>query len=172
MAKRTKRTMHRGLRFVGGGTHTGTEHTMSAYGCRAHEWSKTLLHEKTEENSTTLGIKSKKEVKKLLKSGVIERIPANKAAQWISPAGFVAKDKKEEKLRLVCDLRQLNKSCKSDTSIFPTLNKVMQSLSSTSQFFVKADILQGYHQIALSDKSRNLFCFTLEDSLYRYTRAP
>ena len=48
----------------------------------------------------------------------------------------------------------------------------MQSLSSTSQFFVKADLLQGYHQIALSDKSRNLFWFTLEDGLYRYTRAP
>ena len=84
---------------------------------------KTLLH---------WGEKVKKEVKKLLKSGVIERILANKAAQWISPAGFMAKDKKEEKLRLVCDLRQLNKSCKSDTSIFPTPNEVMQSHSSAS----------------------------------------
>ena len=34
----------------------------------------------------------KKEVQKLIKQGVIERIPANEAAQWISPAGFVAKD--------------------------------------------------------------------------------
>ena len=58
------------------------------------------------------GEKVKKEVKKLLKSGVIECIPANEAAQWISLAGFVAKDEKEEKLQLVCDLRQLNKSCK------------------------------------------------------------
>ena len=48
----------------------------------------------------------------------------------------------------------------------------MQSLSSASQFFVKADLLQGYHQIALSDKSHNLFCFELEDGLYPYTRAP
>ena len=32
--------------------------------------------------------------------------------------------------------------------------------------------MQGYHQIALSDKSHNLFCFALEDSLYCYTRAP
>ena len=107
-----------------------------------------------------------------MKSGIIERIPVNEATQWISPAGFVAKDKKEEKLRLVSDLRQLNKSCKSDTSIFPTPNEVMQSLSSTSQFFVKVDLLQGYHQIALSDKSRNLFCFALGNGLYRYTRAP
>ena len=33
------------------------------------------------------GEKVKKEVKKLLKSGMIERIPANEAAQCISPAG-------------------------------------------------------------------------------------
>ena len=33
-------------------------------------------------------------------------------------------------------------------------------------------MLQGYHQTALSEKSRNLFCFALEDGLYHYTRAP
>ena len=40
--------------------------------------------------------KVKKEVQKLIKQGVIECIPANEAAQWISPAGFIAKDDKEE----------------------------------------------------------------------------
>merc|ERR1711867_31443 len=118
------------------------------------------------------GEKVKKEVKKLIKSGVIERIPANEAAQWISPAGFVAKDEKEEKLRLICDLRQLNKACKSDCSIFPTPNEVMQSLSSASKYYKKNNLLQGYHQISLSEKSHNLFCFALEDGLYHYTRAP
>ena len=38
--------------------------------------------------------KVKKEVQKLIKQGVIELIPAKEAVQWISPAGFVAKDKK------------------------------------------------------------------------------
>ena len=42
------------------------------------------------------GEKVKKEVKKLLKYSVIERIPANEAAQRIYPAGFMAKDKKEK----------------------------------------------------------------------------
>ena len=83
--------------------------------------------------------KVKKEVQKLIKQGVIERIPANECALWISPAGFVAKDKKEEKLRLVCDLRNLNKSIKDDCSIFPTPNEVMTSLKSSSKFFVKLD---------------------------------
>ena len=38
----------------------------------------------------------KEEVKK---SGVIKWIPANKAAQWILPAGFVAKDEKRGKTK-------------------------------------------------------------------------
>ena len=81
-------------------------------------------------------------MKKLLKAGVIERIPANESALWISPARFVAKDEKEEKLRLVCNLRQLNKAVKLDSSVFPTPNEIMQSISSASQYFVKADLLQ------------------------------
>ena len=85
----------------------------------------------------------KKEVQKLIKQGVKERTPANEAAQWISPAGFVAKDEKEEKLRLVCHLRNLNKSVKSDCSIFPTPKEVMQSLKSSSKFFIKNDLLHG-----------------------------
>ena len=84
-------------------------------------------------------------MQKLIKQGVIERIPANECALWISPARFVAKDKKEEKLRLVCDLRNLNKSIKDNFSIFPTPNEVMTSLKSSSKFFVKLDLLQGYH---------------------------
>ena len=38
--------------------------------------------------------KVKKEVEKLIKAGIIEQIPVNEQAQWISPAGFVAKDEK------------------------------------------------------------------------------
>merc|ERR1712237_25966 len=73
--------------------------------------------------------KVKKEVKKLVKAGVIERVPPNEAAAWISPAQFIAKDIKEEKLRLVCDLRQLNKGVKPDRSVFPTPSEIMMSVN-------------------------------------------
>ena len=48
----------------------------------------------------------------------------------------------------------------------------MQSLKSSSKFYMKNNVLQGYHRIPISMKSRNLFCFALEDGLYRYIRAP
>ena len=114
----------------------------------------------------------KKEVKKLVKAGIIEWVPANESAAWISPAGFVTKDAKKEKLRLICDLCQLNRGVKPDCSVFPTPNEIMQSINPASKYFVKLYLLQGYHQIPLSEKSKNLFIFALEDGLYRYTRAP
>ena len=74
-------------------------------------------------------------------------MPSNESARWISPAGFVTKDKKEEKLRLICDLRELNKAVTTDSSVFPTPNKVMQVLKASSTYYIRADLLQGYHQI-------------------------
>ena len=61
----------------------------------------------------------------------------------MSLAGFIAKEEKEEKLRLICDHHELNKGVKTDCSVFPTPNEVMQSLRATSKFFIKADMLQG-----------------------------
>ena len=66
----------------------------------------------------------------------------------------------------------MNKGVKPDCSVFPTPSEIMMSVNPASKYFVKLDLLQGYHQIPLTDKSKNLFVFALEDGLYRYTRAP
>ena len=116
--------------------------------------------------------KIKQEVKKLVRAGVIEKIPPNETARWISPAGWVSKDCREEKIRLICDLRMLNKSMPVDGSIFPTPSEIMQNLNADSKFFIKSDMLQGYHQIPLAKEARNLFCFALDSGLYRYLRTP
>ena len=87
---------------------------MSTDGRWASKWFQTLLHQKTKEDSITLGRESEKRGQETHQGGVIKLIPANESPAWISPAGFVAKDEKEEKLRLVCDLRQLNKGVKPD----------------------------------------------------------
>ena len=75
------------------------------------------------------------------------------------PVGLVAKDEKEEKLRLICDLRELNKAVTTDCSVFPTPSDVMQTLKASSIYFIEADLLQGYHQIEFAPQSRNVFCF-------------
>merc|ERR1711873_382097 len=114
--------------------------------------SKPFFARKPKKNPLHWVEKVKKEVKKLVKAGVIERVPANESAAWISTVHFIAKDAREEKLRLVFDLRQLNKGVKPNCSVFPRPNEIMQAISSASKYFIKADLLQGYHQIPLSEK--------------------
>ena len=72
----------------------------------------------------------------------------------------------------MCDLWKLNKVVKPDCSFFPAPSEVMQSLKPTSKWYIKADLLQGYHQIDLAPNSMNLFAFALEDSLFLYQRMP
>ena len=75
--------------------------------------------------------KIEEEKKKLIREGVIQRVVGEQPL-WVSPAGFVAKDKTEEKLRLVCDLYELNAATKGNTSVNPTSSQVMEALDPDS----------------------------------------
>ena len=81
----------------------------------------------------------------MIKQGIIERVPADDPPGWISPAGWVPKDPEEKKLRLVFDAKELNKNVPLDSSYFPTPGEVMENIKADSKFFIKADLLQGYH---------------------------
>ena len=133
---------------------------MSGHVGRAQTRCETIFCSETTEITSSLAEKDiKVEISKLVKAGIIQKMPPDVAAKWSSPAGFMAKDPREERLRLVFDARMLNKSVPTDSSIFPTPSEIMQNLSADSKFFVKADILQGYHQLPLAKQSQNLFCF-------------
>ena len=55
--------------------------------------------------------------------------------------------RKKEKITLICDIHDLNKGVKTNCSVFPTPNEVMQSLRVTFKFFIKADMLQEYSEV-------------------------
>ena len=78
----------------------------------------------------------------------------------------------QTKLRLVCDLWELNKATHKTTSIFPTPSEVMESLAPESTYFITADLTSGYHQLELHPDSKMLFCFNLQDGVYAYNRTP
>ena len=99
-----------------------------------------------------------KELAKLIKAGIIERVPTGETLKWISPARFVEKGN-SGKLRLVCDLRKLNNSVEPDASIISTPGEIFQSLKPDSKYFIRMDCIQGYHQIKIGDKSKNYFGF-------------
>ena len=75
-------------------------------------------------------------------------------------------------VRLVTDLRMLNRAVKRPTQCFPTGQQIWQNVDSSSKRFFKLDLTSGYHQIPLSKEARKYFNFLLPQGRFRYTSAP
>ena len=58
---------------------------------------------------------AKEAIGKLVRQGILERVPNDVVTDWISPCSFVSKDGK--KLRLVVDFRGLNKYVKPSSPV-------------------------------------------------------
>ena len=90
---------------------------------------------------------------------------SNETADWIHPAGLVAKDEEEEKLRLICDLRELNKAFTTDCSVISTPIEVMQTLKASSKYYIKVDLIQCCHQMKLTLRANTFLLCTLRWSV-------
>ena len=89
-------------------------------------------------------------MKDALQGGVVERAVDAEAS---APASFVPKLDAEGNIigvRLVTDLRLLNRAVKRPTQCFPTGQQIWQNVDSNSKRFFKLDLTSGYHQIPLS----------------------
>lgn len=115
--------------------------------------------------------KVEEEKQKLLREGVIR--PVTGSPRWISPAKWVEKPgSHRNRFRLVVDLCRLNEATDSECSIFPTAKDVWQKIKPTSKFFMKFDAHSGYHQVEIEESCKPFFCFSLDDQIYRYEKAP
>jgi len=114
---------------------------------------------------------ARKMIEQLIKDNIIA--PQKKPTNWISPAFFVPKDNGKG-LRLVCDFTAsgLNSAVKRLIHPFNSASDIMQNIKPTSKYFLKADCLQGYHQILLDEKSQDLTTFILPFGVYYYKRCP
>ena len=100
--------------------------------------------------------------------GVIEKVIG--ATDWCSAISFVKKP--NGKIRSVLDLVQLNKYVKRPTHPFPSPRDIMRMIDTKSKCFAVFDAANGYWQIPLAEKSKDLTTFITEWGRYRYTRAP
>ena len=101
-----------------------------------------------------------------IKEGVIE--PSN--APWCSNAILIRKD---GKVRMVIDYRQLNKVTVKDSYPMPRIQDVTDVLQGTN-WFTGVDCVQAFHQIPMGDdRSKDLTTFKgPTGGLYRYRYMP
>ena len=104
------------------------------------------------------------EIQALLDADIIEPIDA--PTTWCSPLHVVMKN---DKIRLVVDLRKANSAIRRRLYPIPTLEDTLHKVKD-STFFSKIDLRKGYHQIELSENSRDITTFRYQNGIYRYKR--
>lgn len=104
------------------------------------------------------------ELSRLERSGVIERVSAS---DWVSP--LVVVKKKNGSLRLCVDLREPNKAIVIDGFPLPHIEELLEQLTG-AKYFSKLDLASAYHQVELSESSRDLTTFITHDGLFRFRR--
>ena len=106
------------------------------------------------------------ELKRLQAQGIIEPIDSS---LWIS--NLVVVRKKAGSIQLCVDLREVNKAVIPDKYPLPTDDELASQFH-RSKVFSKLDLSQGYLQIPLTEKGRNITAFVSHDGIFRFKRMP
>lgn len=112
-----------------------------------------------------------KQIDKLIKDDIIE--PS--ISEYNSPILLVPKkplpDTTQKRWRLVVDYRGLNKKLIADKFPLPRIDDILDQLG-RAKYFSCLDLVSGFHQIELEEKSRDLTTFSTEKGSYKFKRLP
>ena len=103
------------------------------------------------------------EIRKLLDQDFIE--PVTSSPEWLSP--LVCVPKKNWDVRFCADMRKANTAIIRNYYPIPTLDEILYEVNG-AKILSKLDLAQGYHQIVLGEKSRDITTFSTLQGLFRY----
>ena len=104
-------------------------------------------------------------LKDLMEKDIIEKVDG--PSPWVSPV--VVTPKPNGDIRLCVDMRRANEAIIRERHPIPTIDEVLEQLNG-STVFSKIDLRWGFHQVELSEDSRSITTFALDENLYRYKR--
>ncbi len=105
------------------------------------------------------------EIENLLSLGIIE--PSY--SKWSSPPMPVRK--KDGGIRIVIDFRKLNSITVHDPFTMPSIDDILAQLGNAA-FLSKMDLLKGFHQVPMSEASKELTAFTCLQGKFQYRVMP
>ena len=109
--------------------------------------------------------KINKKIDELVRLDIIE--PVNKPSGWVSP--IVPVLKADNDIRLCVDMRCANKAILRENHPLPTMDQLLPRLKK-ARVFSKLDIKDAFHQVEISEDSRDITTFITSRGLYRYKR--
>ena len=104
-------------------------------------------------------------LKDLMEKDIIEKVDG--PSPWVS--SVVVTPKPNGDIRLCVDMRRANEAIIRERHPIPTIDEVLEQLNG-STVFSKIDLRWGFHQVELSEDSRSITTFVLDENLYRYKR--
>ena len=113
----------------------------------------------------SLRAKVEAKLKELVEADIIEEVEG--PTPWVSPVCVVPKPSGD--IRLCVDMRRANEAILHERHPIPTVDEVLQNMNQ-STVFSKLDLKWGFHQIELSEDSREITTFTTHAGLFRYKR--
>ena len=105
----------------------------------------------------------KQHIEDLLQKGIIRPSSSPYAAP------IVCVRKKDGKLRMCCDYRQLNDVTRRDMFPLPRIDQCLDSLSG-AKLFSTLDLASGYHQVAMAEEDKYKTAFICPFGLYEWNR--
>ncbi|XP_053326251.1 uncharacterized protein K02A2.6-like [Spea bombifrons] len=109
----------------------------------------------------------KAELDRMESMGVIAKI--DEPTEWVN--SLVIVDKKNGKLRICLDPRDLNKAIKREHFKLPTREEIMSQFAN-AKYFSKLDASSGFWQLKLDEDSSKLCTFNSPYARYRFLRLP
>ncbi len=105
-------------------------------------------------------------VDELLKEGVVQE----SQSPWNSPLSLIPK--KDGFYRPIIDFHKVNALTVPNHSPLPVLSELLQSIGKHNTVFSSLDLLSGFWQIPLDEKSREITAFSTPTGHYEWLRLP
>ena len=109
--------------------------------------------------------KVEKKIQELLDYDIIEEVDG--PTPWVNPVVIIPKA--DSDIRLCVDMRRANEAILRGRHPIPTVDELLHSMNG-SKVFSKLDLKWGYHQLELSQESRQITTFVTHKGFYRYKR--
>ena len=109
--------------------------------------------------------KVERKIQELLDCDIIEEVDG--PTPWVNPVVIIPKA--DGDIRLCIDMRRANEAILRGRHPIPTVDELLHSMNG-SKVFSKLDLKWGYHQLELSQESRQITTFVTHKGLFRYKR--
>ena len=111
----------------------------------------------------------KKELDRMVEAGILEKVPLNEPADWVS--SLVCVDKPDGSIRVCLDPKDLNVAIKREHYPLPLVDDITANCAGAT-LFSTLDAEKAFYQIQLDEESSKLLTFNTPFGRYRYLRMP